>query len=135
MSSKSNGSETARQFAQYSVVGAIAFLADFSLLVLLTSGFRVHYLISATVGFSLGIVISYALCVSWVFDFRAVANRRIELAIFATVGVVGLILNNLTMFVFIEYAGLAYIYAKFVAAAIVLAFNFSVRRSLLFSPR
>lgn len=120
---------------QYTFVGGIAFLADFSVLVALTSLFGLHYLVSATVGFSIGVLVSYRLCVSWVFDYRAVDNRAVELSVFSLIGVVGLIINNLTMYLLTEFVDLVYMQSKLFAAAFVLAFNFTTRRWLLFSPR
>lgn len=124
-----------RQFVQYVVVGGLAFMVDFVSLFVVTEGIGLHYLISASLGFSLGLITNYLLCIAWIFDFRAVSNRAHEFAIFCLVGIAGLMLNNLLMFVFTELVGLHYLFSKVGSAALILIFNFSLRRSLLFAER
>ena len=124
-----------RQFVQYLLVGGAAFVIDFSTLYLLTSHAGMHYLASATVGFLLGLLTNYVLCIWWIFDFRAVENRLHEFVIFAVIGGAGLVLNNLLLFGLTEWAGTHYLLSKVVAAALILIFNFSLRRVMLFTDR
>lgn len=116
------------------MVGGIAFLADFGILYFLTDRLGLHYLVSATLGFLCGMIVNYLLCIAWVFDFRRLNNRAAEFAAFGTIGIAGLALNNLLLFGLTEHAGLHYLLSKLVAAAIILVFNFSLRRYWLFSP-
>ncbi|EXI87574.1 MAG: GtrA-like protein [Candidatus Accumulibacter regalis] len=124
-----------RQFTQYVLVGGLAFAVDFVALFVLTEYGGIHYLASAAISFSMGLIISYLLCIAWVFDYRALKNRAHEFFLFFLVGMAGLVLNTLLLFVFTESFGLHYLLSKLVAAALILLFNFSLRRSLLFSVR
>lgn len=122
-----------RQFGRYLIVGGLAFVADYGVLFLLAHLAAVHYLLSASAGFMVGLSVNYALCIVWVFDYRAVPDRGREFAIFALIGVTGLGINNGIIFAATEWAGLHYMVSKLVAAAGVLVFNFTLRRHFLFS--
>lgn len=124
----------AGQFMRYIGVGGAAFIVDFACLWALTEHVGLHYLLAATLGFSAGLVTNYLLCLIWVFDYRRMSNRLHEFAVFGTVGIAGLLLNNLLLYVLTDYGGLHYLISKLFAAAVILMFNFSVRRWLLFSP-
>lgn len=122
------------QFLRYLTVGGVAFVADFSTLYALTEFANLHYLASATIGFLLGLLINYGLSVRWIFPVRTYrARARVEFILFAVVGIVGLALNNLCIFVLAEIVNLHYLHAKLIATSLVLLFNFGLRRRLLFT--
>ncbi len=123
-----------RQFIRYLGVGGLSFVADFACLYFLTEHVGIHYLISASLAFCVGLATSYLLCLAWVFDFRRMPNRWHEFMVFSAIGFAGLLLNNLLLWLLTEHAGLYYLISKMVAAAAILFFNFSLRRWLLFSP-
>ena len=123
------------QFGRYVVVGGLAFLVDFGTLFTLTHYADFHYLVSATAGFLLGLLVNYLICIRWIFDFRALSDARHEFAVFAGVGVAGLILNNGIIYALTEWADIHYLSSKVIAAGLILIFNFSLRRTLLFSER
>jgi putative flippase GtrA len=128
-------SRLALQFLQYVVVGGIAFVVDFTTLFVLTELAGLHYLVSASCGFTLGLAVNYVLCIRWIFDFRSVEKASHEFALFSLIGLIGLLLNNALLYVQTEFIGLHYLTAKLIAAAIILLFNFSLRRYLLFTER
>lgn len=124
-----------RQFTQYVLVGGLAFVVDFAALFLLTENVGLHYLVSASMAFLLGLLTNYLLCIAWIFDYRSVKNPAKEFAIFSLIGIAGLLLNNFLMFILTEFVNFHYLVSKVAAAALILIFNFSLRRSLLFAER
>jgi len=126
-------SGTARQFVRYLLVGALAWGVDVTCLYLLTELAHLHYLASAVPAFLLGLATNYALSRLWVFAQRAIKSTSVEFLVFAAVGVVGLGLNELTLWFFGEYAQLHYLSAKVVSSGFVLVWNFGARKFLLFS--
>lgn len=125
--------DLAKQFAGYVVVGGIAFICDFTTLYVLTDLFGLHYLVSASAGFLLGLLVNYSLCIRWLFSYRAIRNSVHEFALFSTIGIAGLFLNNALLYVFTDGLGFHYLFSKLAVAGIVLVFNFATRRHLLFS--
>lgn len=120
------------QFFRYTVVGGAAFVIDFGLLYALTHYGGLYYLTSATLAFVVGLIINYTFSVLWVFSKRAVSNRWVEFGLFALVGVLGLGLNDLSMWLLTSVAGLYYLYSKLITTALVFVWNFAVRKVSLF---
>lgn len=123
------------QLFRYTFVGGIAFLFDFATLFVLTHFAGIHYLISAGLGFTLGLTINYILSVKWVFSIRKLDSKVSEFGIFALIGLVGLAMNELFMWFFTERVGLFYLVSKIALTFFVFLWNFSARRLLLFQKR
>jgi putative flippase GtrA len=87
----------------------------------------------AVLGFSLGLVIAYLLSVRWAFDTRSVRDVRAEFALFALVGALGLVLTELCLWVAIDRLALHPMIGKLATAVVVFAFNFTLRKLILFS--
>jgi putative flippase GtrA len=121
------------QFLRYLVVGGVATLADFGTLALLTSGFGWHYLQSAAVAFGVGTAGNYALSIRWVFEERAVKNHLLEFVLFLLIGLAGLGINQLLLWKLTDGLHVHYLQSKLVATAVVLVWNFSARKLLLFT--
>ena len=83
-----------REFIRYAGVGGLAFIADFSLLALLTFA-GLHYLSAALLAFLLGSWVNYRLSVRWVFAYRAIEARGAEFGLFLR----GLLLLRLRGFI------------------------------------
>lgn len=121
------------QFIRYGFVGGIAFLADFGMLYILTDKVGLYYLLSATIAFMCGLLVNYALSIKWVFNQRRMSSRRVEFLVFTIIGIIGVCINNLIIWLGVEFIGIHYLWSKIIAAAVVLLWNFIVRRQTLFS--
>jgi len=120
------------QFFRYGFVGGTAFIVDFGLLYVLTAYAGLYYLLSATISFLVGLVVNYILSIFWVFSRRSFSSRWLEFWIFAAVGVVGLGLNDLFMWLLTGMAGYYYLYSKVISTFLVFLWNFFARKLSLF---
>ena len=120
------------QLFRYTFVGGVAFLCDFGALYALTEFAGLYYLISATLSFLLGLSVNYALSVFWVFNRHALRSRWVEFGIFAAVGLVGLGLNALIMWLLTDLVGMYYLLSKVGSTILVFLWNFAVRKASLF---
>ena len=120
------------QLFRYGFVGGAAFVVDYGVLVLLTEVFGMHYLLSATISFILGLITNYLLSISWVFNKRTMGNRWAEFVVFAVIGVIGLGLNALIMYLCTDKMGIHYMLSKIISTVIVFFWNFFARKFLLF---
>ena len=120
------------QIVRFGIVGAIATVADVSLLYFLESRIGVPYLLSAIFGFTLGISISYILSVIWVFASRSISSRSVEALAFVIIGIFGLGLTELIMYLSVESFHFHYLVGKAIAIVIVFGWNFGVRRAIMF---
>jgi len=121
------------QFARYLIVGGIAFLFDFLTLFFFTEIIILHYLISNILGFIVGLVINYSLSISWVFNKRTLGSKSAEFTVFAIIGIIGLALNELFLWIFTDAFGVYYLISKLIATLLVLIWNFVSRRFILFT--
>lgn len=89
---------------------------------------------SATLGFTLGAIVIYLLSIHWVFKARAFANvPAIEFLSFVGIGIVGLGLTQLVLWIGVTELGLLAEAVKLAAAIVTFIFNYIVRKTLLFA--
>lgn len=120
-----------QEFSRYFLASLLALAVDVG--VLLVASRFVHYLWAASLGFALGAVVSYLLATRWAFVHRRLAARPgMEFGAYALVGIVGLGVNNLAIFLVVELMGLSLMVGKGLAAGLTFAFNFAVRKLALF---
>ena len=117
---------------RYLLIGGSAFVIDISFLYLLTDNIGIHYLVSTAIAFFLASCFHYLLSVSWVFRTRSVSKKSIEFTVFFGIGVVGLGLTEILMYVFTDLVGFYYLFSKFPATALVFFWNYLARKFLLF---
>jgi putative flippase GtrA len=118
------------QLFRYGFVGGVGAVVDAGGLFLLTSGLGLHYLISAAISFTVATVVNYLLSIAWVF--RSSGRVRQEFALFTLIGVGGLGLTELILWVTVSQIGLNYMVGKLIALGLVMFWSFFLRR-LLFS--
>jgi putative flippase GtrA len=132
---KGNTNNIVLQLIRYGFVGSFAFLVDFGTLAFLTEFFHIHYLVSAGIAFILGLIINYYLSVKWVFNSRAMENRWLEFLLFSLIGLVGLGLNELFLWLLTDIMFIYYLLSKIITTFIVLFWNFFARKVVLFNKQ
>ena len=120
------------EFVTYTFVAGLAFLIDFGALKFFTEFFKIYYLYSGIIAFVLGLTTNYLLSVNWVFRVRRIKNVRMEFAIFAIIGLVGLGFNEAILWFFTEERGIYYLHSKLIATGVVFVWNFVARKVALF---
>lgn len=120
------------EFVRYIGVGGVAFVADFTVLAILTFA-GMHYLSAALLAFLLGSWVNYRLSVRWVFAYRAIETRDTEFGLFLMVGVVTLGVSLGLMALLVDGLAMHVLLAKCVVTAFTLVANFAGRRALLFT--
>ena len=121
------------QLFRYGFVGGVAFLVDYGTLFVLTHYAGVPYLLSAAIAFILGLVTNYLISISWVFQHSGKMRVWQEFVCFAIIGVIGLGLNELIMYVGTDMMHLHYMISKLISTAIVFFWNFFARKFMLFN--
>ena len=91
------------------------------------------WLSSAAIAYILGTAINYGLSVTLVFDKRRMDSRTREFLVFALVGVTGLGITELLIWLMIDIASAHYLLAKIVSTSFIFLAKFIVRKNLLFS--
>lgn len=119
------------QFMKFGVVGVIAFVIDYGLLVLLTEAFGIDYLVSATISFTVSVVFNYVASMRYVFAHKQGLSRRREFVIFVVLSVIGLLINNVCLWAGTDLLGIDYRITKIAVTAIVMVWNFVTRKIFL----
>lgn len=131
----SSSNNTLLQLFRYTFVGGFAFVVDFGLLYVLTEFGGLHYLLSATISFVAGLVVNYVLSKLWVFTQSTYSNKRMEFLLFAVIGVIGLGINNVSIWLLSDVLGLWYIFSKAITTIATYLWNFFARKYLLFNKQ
>ncbi len=128
--------ETSNGFIQlfrYLFVGGFAFAVDYGLLYALTECAGLYYLVSASISFLAGLVVNYLLSTGWIFKTSKMDYKVGEFVIFSIIGVIGLGLNSLLLYVFTDWVHIHYMISKLLTAALVMLWNFFARKIILFT--
>lgn len=128
------------EFARYIIIGGLAFLVDSGILMLFNElllpelyGYRLY--VSTALGFMAGLAFNYIFSILFVFKSARTSNAGRSakaFALFAVIGIVGLILTELGMYAGAELLKLHYILVKIVVAGIVLIWNYLGRKIFIF---
>lgn len=119
------------QLIKFGAVGFLCFFIDYGIMLLLTELLGVNYLVSCCISFSVSVIVNYLLSMRFVFAAKAGMKKRTQFVIFVILSVVGLGLNQLFMWLFVELIHVPYQLAKLVVTAIVMLFNFVTRKVFL----
>lgn len=119
------------QFMKFGIVGVIAFLIDYGTMIFLTEVFGVPYLISTTISFVVSVIFNYLASMRFVFKRKDDMSRRREFIIFVALSVVGLILNDVFMWLMVEFLFIDYRLSKIVVTFLVAVWNFVSRKIFL----
>lgn len=122
----------AQEFVQYVAVGGIAFLVDWFLLTRGISWLHLAYPVATALGFCAGLITNYTLCVFWVWRGARKQTPK-DFMVFTMIGLVGLGITELGMWIGIGLAGFGVSPVKIVVAGVVLFWNFILRKFLVFS--
>jgi putative flippase GtrA len=121
--------KTSKQLIKYAVAAFIGLVIDFGSVVFTKEILGLNYLWAVTTGFLLGLLVTYLLSNKYVFG-AAKINRKAEILLFTAIGIGGLFILDLLVWVMTGKLGLNYIVSKAIATIVVFTWNFFARRSL-----
>lgn len=135
------------QFFRYAIVGGFAALADISVFYLAANIIGINHIIANTMSFIFGLLLNYFMSRVWVFNKQTQSMIR-DFILFAVIGVIGLLLSNMILYVLVDLRLLYNIFAiilsfngdnftkisaKLVSVFIVLFWNFVARKKIVFA--
>lgn len=115
------------EMMRFIIVGAITFVVDYGLLYIFTEYIGLYYMYSTAIAFIAAVIFNYWLCVIYVFTNvqRQISKQAI---LFVGSSVIGLGLNQICMWFFVEIFGIYYMLAKIISIIIVMAWNYIMKR-------
>ncbi len=131
MLKKIKDNKLALQIIKFIIVGGIATIIDFVFLWLFKEIVGLPVLVSNTISFSISVTYNYIASVKWVFDVNKEKESRKQFLTFITFSILGLLLNNIILWICEDLLKIYYLIGKVVATAIVMVFNFITRKMFL----
>ena len=119
------------QIMRFGIVGVIAFVIDYAVLLLLTEVVGIHYLVSSAVAFLVSVIFNYILSVAFVFETDKSRSKGAQFTLFALMSAGGLGINQLMMWLLSDIMFIPYQLSKFLATAVVMVYNFVTRKLFL----
>ena len=119
------------QIFKFGIVGGIAFIIDYSIMVICKELFHFSVLLSAFFGFTISVIYNYIASVKWVFDVNEEKSKTRNFIIFVVFSVIGLILTEVIMWFGTDIIKISYLIVKIFATIIVMIFNFVTRKIFL----
>jgi putative flippase GtrA len=118
---------------KYFIVGGICTVLDFAILYILTEYLKVHYLTSSVISFMSTILLNYYLCTFWIFRFKIVNNKNLDLFYYIIITAIGLGINSVAIWYFTSFHGLHFMLSKLLATFFTFWWNFGARKYFLHS--
>ena len=119
------------QIFKFGIIGVLAFVIDYGIMILLSEVFNINYLISSGISFTISVIFNYICSMKYVFVGRDDISKEKEFIIFVILSVIGLGINQLVMWLMVDKLGMFYAIVKLFATAVVMVWNFVTRKIFL----
>lgn len=120
-------------FARYLIAGGMGFIIDYAVLILCSELLHLHYLIASAMGFTCGLIFVYNASNKWCFSKRKLKNKQaLEFITFSIIGIIGLMLTMLFMWIFTDKLEFHVIISKLLTTGLVILWNFGARKLILY---
>lgn len=120
------------QFSRYVLVGGVATLAHYLILISLVQLSLCDPVLASSIGFAMSALLNYALNAQ--FTFQSSDQHRRTFPRFAIVALSGLALNALLIWISHDLLNVQYIIAQLGATSCTLAWSFGLNKMWTFSP-
>ena len=122
-----------RNLILYGIIGSFTSFLDFCVFTLLASYAGIHYLVANCISVLVGITTSFLLNRS--YNFRVKDKTKQRFAIFLTVGLCGLMLSNLILYIGIDMLHGKDVIVKLASIVLVVGFQFLMNKFVTFRVR
>ncbi len=119
-----------RLFITYAIIGTISASFDFIVFISLTRFISLNYMIANVISVSCGILNSFLF--NRHFNFRVKSYPVKRFLIFYSIGLLGLIISSLVLWLFIEVFNINIIVSKLVTILLITILQFSLNKLITF---
>ena len=119
------------KIVKFSIVGGIATIIDFTCLYIFKEFLNLNIILANTLSFIISVTYNYIASITWVFDVNKNRNKNVQFILFIVFSIVGLIINNIILYILTDKLNIYYLISKVIATIIVMIFNFVTRKKFL----
>lgn len=119
------------QIFNFTVAGVIATLIDFIFLCFFKEVCHMHVILANTLSFTISVLYNYWASMTFVFDVNKKNDSKRNFILFILFSIVGLILNNIIMYILVDFMTIHYLLSKVLATAVIMVFNYFTRKGFL----
>lgn len=119
------------QIFKFGIVGGVATVIDFLCITIFKEVLHIPVIIANTLSFCIANTYNYLASVRFVFVVDEKKNKKKTYITFLFFSVIGLLLNNLIMWITINMFNIYYLIGKVIATCFVMVFNFVTRKLFL----
>lgn len=119
------------QILKFGIVGGMAFVIDYSVLVLFKEIFKLDVLLSASIAFTVSVIFNYIASIKVVFDVNQNKSNSKSFILFIIFSIFGLGITEIIMYLGTEKLNMHYLIVKVIATILVMVFNFITRKKFL----
>lgn len=120
-----------KKIIRFGIVGFIATIIDFVCLYIFKEFLNFNVILANTLSFTISVIYNYIASIKYVFDVDKNKNRKIQFIVFIVFSVLGLILNNLILYLLTDKLNIYYLISKIIATLFVMIFNYVTRKKFL----
>lgn len=121
------------QIVKFIIAGGTAALANFTLLYGLTETVGLWYIFSATIAFIISFFVSFYLQRHWTFEVQSHDRMYRQMYIYFIVAVINLVINDVAMYLAVEFLGMWYMLAQFIIYALLAGSSFLIYKYFIFN--
>ena len=116
------------QIFKFFIVGVVATIIDFIIYYICYNKINLDPLIANIISFSISVIYNYIASVKWVFDTDKNKNKKVLFIEFISLSILGLLLTELLLFIFINKLSFNEMVSKIIATIVTMVFNFITRK-------
>lgn len=121
------------EFLKFGVVGVVGIFIDFFITWLCKEKLQLNKYVANSIGFSIAVINNFLLNRYWTFKFNNQTFTQ-QFLQFAIICIIGLIINNLLLYVLNRYIKLNFYLLKLFVIGIVFFWNFFMNKMFTFHP-
>lgn len=123
--------ELLNQIMKFGIVGLLATMIDYGVMIFLTEFCNIYYLFSSFLSFVISVLFNYFCSMKYVFKGKEGMSKRREFVIFIVLSIIGLGINQIGMWFMVDFMSVYYMISKLFVTGIVMIWNFVSRKILL----